>query len=512
MNLKYVTQDNGVYLIAEFAEGTSIDSMTLGMITNNRIPGLARAVYFQQDQVKYIKYNISSQTTLQQYLKGQVNRAKLIGVLRKIADAILQAEDYMIDSSSILLQQDFIYVTPANQEVSLVCVPVLSAGKGMEDFAGLIREILMNTQFDYSENCGYVARLLNYVNQQAAFSVRDFKTLLEELMYGGQAAAQQTTGVTQQPSVPVSGGSQSYPYQAADEPLTTLLNEPNPMGQSGMYAGEQPKNTVESQPPVIPQTGSYQGVIPSQQKNGGAREDVSVPTETGKKKGLFGSGKEKKSLFGSGKEKEPAKKAEKKDTKKNRKKEKMPTGFAVPGAESTANPNTGKGCIPYAIPGGQNSIAGSQNSVSGTHIPQQMIQTVEGDFGETAILSNVLDETWDLSAVNTGISKPQKKKILIRLKNNERIPIQKSQFRIGRGTAELNYCDVDYRITDNIAVGRKHAEVIIRGEEYFVMDLNSKNHTYVNGQMIPGNVEYKIMPGARIRLANEEFEFQVYQS
>jgi len=51
--------------------------------------------------------------------------------------------------------------------------------------------------------------------------------------------------------------------------------------------------------------------------------------------------------------------------------------------------------------------------------------------------------------------------------------------------------------------------VISRDGEYFVVDTNSTNHTYVNGMMIQSNVETKIAAGAKIRLANEEFEFKL---
>ncbi len=39
--------------------------------------------------------------------------------------------------------------------------------------------------------------------------------------------------------------------------------------------------------------------------------------------------------------------------------------------------------------------------------------------------------------------------------------------------------------------------------------MNSKNHTYVDGIMIQPNVETKIEPGMTLRLADEEFVFNV---
>lgn len=50
----------------------------------------------------------------------------------------------------------------------------------------------------------------------------------------------------------------------------------------------------------------------------------------------------------------------------------------------------------------------------------------------------------------------------------------------------------------------------IRKNGLIIPITNSTNHTYVNGQMIQSNVETKIAHGAKIKLANEDFEFRLY--
>ena len=56
----------------------------------------------------------------------------------------------------------------------------------------------------------------------------------------------------------------------------------------------------------------------------------------------------------------------------------------------------------------------------------------------------------------------------------------------------------------------KKCKAASRDGEYFVVDTNSTNHTYLNGGMLQSNVETKIAHGAQIRLANEDFEFKLY--
>lgn len=93
---------------------------------------------------------------------------------------------------------------------------------------------------------------------------------------------------------------------------------------------------------------------------------------------------------------------------------------------------------------------------------------------------------------------------LFRVLNEETISINKPVFRLGK---ERSY--VDYFVTNNNAVSRSHADIITRGNKYFVIDLNSKNHTYINDQMIAVQCETEIRDGDRLKLGNEEFVFQI---
>lgn len=91
---------------------------------------------------------------------------------------------------------------------------------------------------------------------------------------------------------------------------------------------------------------------------------------------------------------------------------------------------------------------------------------------------------------------------LYRVSNEERISVNKPVYRLGK---EKSY--VDYFISNNGAVSRSHADLVSRGDKCFVIDRNSKNHTYINNEMIPVNCEVEIHDGDQLRLGNEEFIF-----
>ena len=93
---------------------------------------------------------------------------------------------------------------------------------------------------------------------------------------------------------------------------------------------------------------------------------------------------------------------------------------------------------------------------------------------------------------------------LYRVLTQENISINKPVFRLGK---EKSY--VDYFVNNNAAVSRSHADIIRRGNNYYVKDLNSKNRTYINDMAISVQTETEICDGDRLKLGNEEFIFYV---
>jgi len=83
----------------------------------------------------------------------------------------------------------------------------------------------------------------------------------------------------------------------------------------------------------------------------------------------------------------------------------------------------------------------------------------------------------------------------------ERIAINKNIFKIGRMPGEVDY------ISDNIAVGKIHGEIRKNEDKYYVVDLNSRNGTYLNGNKLNSNDLYEIKNDDTIVFANSEFTF-----
>lgn len=138
-----------------------------------------------------------------------------------------------------------------------------------------------------------------------------------------------------------------------------------------------------------------------------------------------------------------------------------------------------------------------------------------GDEGATTLLIEDEDEptTALLEEEGTGLldengtalldeTSDKRFPTLYRTLTEETISVYKPVFRLGK---ERSY--VDYFVTNNNAVSRSHADIITRGDRYFVIDLNSRNHTYINGQALVAQCETELRDGDCLKLGNEEFVF-----
>lgn len=152
--------------------------------------------------------------------------------------------------------------------------------------------------------------------------------------------------------------------------------------------------------------------------------------------------------------------------------------------------------------GGMKTPAAAQG---GAFAPSQMKPPVGGrptgtmpltpEAGETTILNQGAGETTVLSKVVNGGS-------LIRIKNHERIAINKEELTVGRERKRVDVC-----IADNTSISRLHAKLIVRNGVTYIVDQNAANGTFVNGVKANPNQEIALKDGDKIMLAAEEFEF-----
>lgn len=562
MSFTYENQGNNTYLVYKIGASDNVDTMSLGMITNNKIDGIVPTLFTQSDTDRFIKYNISAKVSAKEFLSGVVNKKRLLGVFISVLKAIKSTEEYMIDARSLLIDLEHIYVDVSKCDAMLVCLPLVRQNESV-NIPMFFKQIMFSTQFDQNENCDYVAQIINYLNSTPVFSVDAFEKLLMDIDADNLNIAASKAVVGQQKPVQPQSQSQSQQPKPMQPAMNQLKNEQvqtNMPSQGKMQSQRetqsannvvQPNQVNFAVPNMNPQN---QNRINNNVQMGTNISGTYVETTSEKQMSMFGLlthySKENKQIY----ERQKAQRKAQKEAEKNG--VAMPgqnvkasnASFAIPGQPPQQRPQPAQAqpqnvmpqqpqqqfvqpqrqftqsnqpqhqfAQPQPMPQAQQKPAQqvqpqpvqNQNANTGMtgnpSVPPQILEnmTKAGNFGETTVLGvgSEAGETTVLGTSQAQIIKPY----LLRIKNNERIELNKPVFRIGK---ERSY--VDYFVSDNTAVSRSHANIINKDNEFYIVDTNSTNHTYVNGSMIQSNVETKIEHGTKIRLANEDFEFFMY--
>ncbi len=432
-----------------------VDRMTYGMFRNNTIKGFIPFEYTQFDKEKRIKYDLEARIPFTQYMTGAMTRKKILDVCNQVVNAFLLAEDYMIDASFIILDDNYMYVDSSTGEVGIICLPVTDfvADITLRDF---IRKIANVGKLNSLDGTEYIDRLLSYVNG-TEFSIEGMRKFLDKLMNENVKR------------VPI-GGLSSNPLETNNPTAVTVEN----VGK------------VQEQP-----------IQPEQPQ-------VEIPVPDKKKK-------EKRGLFARKKSKEKASKQPKTPATPPTKVPSPPTqvgGMKIPGV-AVSEPAMDKAPlptnqeVPMAFPGVQmngnptipdtriTDIANEISKGSANEVPEWSIPVT--NTSKVAVSDNTI--MLDLGTI-------EKKASLTRVRTGECITINSDLFVIGKDPNNVSYC-----IKDNTTISRVHAKIVKKGELYFLQDSNSMNGTYIDEIQVVAGQERVLKNGCRIKLSDEEFEF-----
>lgn len=590
MNYSFETQGPVTYLVVEVEPKEVIDTLTMGMLSNNHIVGFAPVLYTELDGRRFLKYNISAKLTANQFFSGNITPARALEGFKNILTAICTADDYMIDTSCFDFNADHIFINISSCEVAMICAPIIKTQDVNTEVINLFR-LLLNSSglFDSPE----LAKIKNYIEASDSFNIYNLKNIVDCWTPGVAAPFQSTPQrpvqtpdpITAQPnkSGPAKANGNSYVPPVLNNGASNAATPKEELNFNGTISMEQapklfnktsiggaekkdippanepfkfnppPKNPpIQNQPhfggvPYAPQinTGksperkvySPNGAGAANNNNSGkmkppfgavppvpngrptpsGQQGMAIPgkppmpnkppmpgnsaqnTEKKKESSFF------KKLFGHNKGNTPknAEKKHKKD-KKNKYNNAIPQQPPIPNM-SGANPPMPNGMMNNPgfppmnnVPNNNGMMQGYNNQFNQARPAVINAAPINNSFNETTVLSPI-GETTVLGGV-ADMSGPH----LTRMRTGEKISINKPVFRIGK---ESSY--VDYFIRDNTAISRSHANIITSGDEYFVEDTNSTNHTYVNGKMINANEKIKLSSGDVVRLANEDFSFSV---
>lgn len=118
----------------------------------------------------------------------------------------------------------------------------------------------------------------------------------------------------------------------------------------------------------------------------------------------------------------------------------------------------------------------------------------EDDSGTLVIGTNRQRNKYVVSLINTETDREFSKEI-------------KNHLIIGRQNVYGYRRDEYFEVNDSSSISKRHAELMLSGDRVYIRDMDSKNHTYVGGEMLTDMRQ--VNSGESIKLGNSKYKFYI---
>lgn len=527
------------YLSYILNDDCEFDEELLDYLEENKIPELIDIIYEEDDENDYLTYNVTGRTTVDALLSNTVNAEKILGIVRGVASGIVNLRDLGIPASYVILHKGFTYVNPVTYDVGMLCVPVEADANINAEFRTFVKDILTSVKYDDSEDCNYVARLLNLLNTDK-FTVRNFYSQLTELMEsagmqveekfldidGDISVSQSTVDTSPDTSMDdlpeykdVSFGEDDDSEEEDDtvadvdslfKDLTFDDSEKQEEGKSvsdgidmsvfddSVFDDLETENVDDDSDYTEALTSDVEVPEPQEPKTQSSLTEVAQTTDGVMEVELERQEEQIPVLISTDEvmDNPPVVK----NIKINR--AKIIQKAVVDAEESRIDNPTEQITAPQYMNGEAVEPETNMDPVT------SKVETEEKKgTGSTVELTGGMNVVKDsdsevVAAVSKGV--PKAMPYIVRVNTGERVMINKAVFKIGKAGR-----GVDYHVGGNGAISKVHIIIYQREDGCYLKDNKTTNGTYLNGQRLDDNGEMKLSNDAMISIGGEDFIFKL---
>lgn len=151
------------YIVCKAPQECEVDTITRGMLLNNRIEGTAPVEITEIDGMEEYRFDVTGLSLIRDIYEKHIRKQGLLTVLLSITETIIRCRDYMIPETAFVLSEDFIYVTPSNCQTTLLVLPARQ--EEQYDLKTLLTGILTGCRTDSREPTNYIHYLLDFLKE-----------------------------------------------------------------------------------------------------------------------------------------------------------------------------------------------------------------------------------------------------------------------------------------------------------------------------------------------------------
>lgn len=165
------------------------------MAANNKIPGIVDFHLREKNSEIKLYYCLNGLVSLDNYLKKkQAGKTEFIKLLERMVSVILEGPNYFLNAECFLLNEQYIYISPASGEVSLIYIPVeFRSGPAWDQSEAfrtfLVNFLINNSTVETADNS--VHRLLKLLKPDE-FNLPGFVRQLQQMKMTGPEGSSET--------------------------------------------------------------------------------------------------------------------------------------------------------------------------------------------------------------------------------------------------------------------------------------------------------------------------------
>lgn len=176
----YENDSTSNYLVLKTSIDKKLFNYQAQMLLHNKLKGLLDFnMNCIEDELNCF-YNITSKCTLAAFLSRKYfTRDEFLKTILNIINNIFQLKNYLLYDNNILLEENFIYVEPDNIDIYFVYLPFRECKSDIKAFFAKLIFQLVKFNDEYSDN--YIQKILENIKSDI-FSLNSFKSLIESLL------------------------------------------------------------------------------------------------------------------------------------------------------------------------------------------------------------------------------------------------------------------------------------------------------------------------------------------
>lgn len=516
ISYKSSIKDGELIIKSKLGGGERINPCEWELVSGGSIRGLMKV---KRGSFGKLIFSSPEAEPLKRYLMKGITKEEFASVIAQFVRVLTEIDKYALQTRNLEMYAEGVYITPRTRELIFIYRPVLDKEVG-SDLNGFIRSLIDYATFSTLQDRAYVAELesiLRDIEKYPPKTMSDYVCRLDKATYDrelSRSMGSRSHSGTQDPwgdddetwveperedygSSDGYGSQGSYDYedettfgeyeqqeetyvdsgnmywkmpdvkeqQSFDEPLTGMWEdqeEPTDAYDMKYYSEPEAQTSVSDEAPVN---------VTYEEASGGMYRDVPIPSA--------GSGGAYEASAGSSGYDEPMTEVE--DYQDG------PSEYDEPPTD--VEPYSG-GPSEYDEP-----LTDVEPYSGGPSKPDEPPTDVDDRRDEPVPRRRPPERR--------GGSAPRVYATIERCSTGEVYAIKQDEILIGK-----DRLGADIYIDGNPAVSRRHALISQRAGRFFITDVGSLNHTFVNGRELRAEQEFEIRDGSRLCLADENFIFR----